>query len=159
MSSPRDDKDRTQIPWLLSLCFALIVLLSTHPRVPSVEQSVGEGRGYKWAKTATWRLHWRSSGISLWHFPLFWPRKMKAAATTNRWDQELELGTACCGNSLFILGLSFLTSPFRPVLTLSPPHPVSIPLLQLHSALYCWMCPSNRQLLGTRPPPDPASSS
>lgn len=53
---------------------------------------------------------------------------MKAAATTTPGDQELELGTACCANSLFlILGLSFSPSPFRPAPPLSPPHGACIP--------------------------------
>lgn len=45
---------------------------------------------------------------------------MKTATTDPR-DQELELGTDCCGNSLFLgPGLSFLTSPSRP--SLNAPH-------------------------------------
>lgn len=55
-----------------------------------------------------------------WHFLLFWLSKMKTATTDPR-DQELELGTACCGNSLFLgRGLLFLTSPFPPNLKGTP---------------------------------------
>lgn len=136
MSSPRDDKNRTQIPWLPSLCFPLIVFLSTLPRTSSVKG--WRGSGHKCTKSARWRLHCQSSGITLWHFPLFWQRKMKAAAATNPWDQELDLGTACCGYSFFfIFGLSFLTSPFRAALTSSSSHLVSVFL----SALLCTLLP------------------
>lgn len=53
---------------------------------------------------------------------------MKAAATTNPWDQELELGTARGGNlSFHFRPFPFFTAPSRPALT--SPHP------QLYSAL------------------------
>lgn len=126
MSSPRDDRNRTQIPRLPSSCFLLIVLLSTHAKAPSVK-----GWRREWTNEPSRRGGDRtekSPGTTLWHFPLFWLRTMKAAATTTPGDQELELGTACCANSLFlILGLSFSPSPFRAAPPLSPPPCACIP--------------------------------
>lgn len=80
---------------------------------------------------------------------------MKAAATTNPWDQELELGTASCGNSLFLIFNSFL---FNLTLTAFFTSSHVYPLLQLHSALYCRVSPSNRRLRCTQFPPDPVSN-
>ena len=150
MSSPRDDKNRTQIPWLPSLCFPLIVLLSTHSRSSSVK---------------AWRREWTHApgsrggdgpegpqeslfGTCL----LFRLRTMKAAATTNPWDQELELGTARGGNlSLHFRPFPFFTAPSRPALTFSP-HP------QLYSALESPLTFIKSRLRCIRPPPGPAYS-
>lgn len=125
--SPRDDRNRTQIPRLPSSCFLLIVLLSTHPRAPSVKG---------------WRREWtHMSRVGEVEAALKVPRNHSVAlsfvlaeddeSSRNHSPRGPRTGTRYCpcANSLFlILGLSFSPSPFRPAPPLSPPHCAGIPL-------------------------------
>lgn len=118
--SPRDDRNRTQIPRLPSSCFLLIVLVSTHPRAPSVKG---------------WRREWtHMSRVGEVEAALRVPRNHSVAlsfvlaeddeGSRNHSPRGPRTGTRYCpcADSLFlILGLSFSPSPFRPAPPRSPP--------------------------------------
>lgn len=79
-------------------------------------QRVGEGSRHKSTKSARWRLRRGPQASPSSALLLFWLEKMKAAAATKPWEQELELGTPVVVTlsssfEAFLLHLSLPASP------------------------------------------------